>query len=111
MRGIKREGLKQRKRERSECAGKMQKKEQWCFELTLPVNSYVNEPQSIYVDITSNILVSNSGHVNSSSMVNGCKFFSSELLLLACTDQISLVSVYKLKQQQSFSKNKQAAAM
>lgn len=54
--------------------GKMWKKEQCCFDLTLAVNSYVNEPQSIYVDTNSKILVSNSGHINRSSMVNGCKF-------------------------------------
>lgn len=53
--------------------GKMQKKEQCCFDLTLPVNSYVNGPEPIYVDVINIILVSNSGHVNS-SMVNGCKF-------------------------------------
>lgn len=61
------------RRERSECVGKMQNKEQCCFYLTLPVNSYVNEPQPIYVEVINIILVSNSGHRNNSSMVNGCK--------------------------------------
>lgn len=54
--------------------GKMQKKEQCCFDLTLPDNSYVNGPQPIYVLVINIILVSHPGHVNSSSMVNGCKF-------------------------------------
>lgn len=60
-------------RKRSGCVCKMQTKEQCCFDLTLPVNSYVNGPQRIYVEVINIILVSNSGHVNSTSRVNSCK--------------------------------------
>lgn len=71
---IEKRGSQVKEKKKVICVVKTQTQEQCCYDFTLPVDSYVNWPQHINLEVINIILVSNSRHVNSNSVANGFKF-------------------------------------